>query len=145
MLNNLDANINEIYGVGEKFGKLFQKLNIYTLNDLLFYYPFRYLDFTNPIKVADLEINQFQVIAGKVISVKTTRSFKSKYNITRLLIEDTDNNAIEAIWFNQPFLERTFYPNTFWVFFGEIAYDKNTHEKIIKSPEFSKTKAILPV
>ena len=47
-----------------------QRLNIETLEDLLFHLPFRYEDFTNVVKIRSLKIDEQSVIRGRVIDIK---------------------------------------------------------------------------
>ena len=42
---NLQSSIEELKGLGPKSAEKFHKLDIYTIEDLLLYYPFRYEDF----------------------------------------------------------------------------------------------------
>ena len=42
---NLQSSIVELKGIGAKSAEKFYKLDIYTIEDLLLYYPFRYEDF----------------------------------------------------------------------------------------------------
>ena len=42
---NLDSDIRELKGIGDKNGALFHKLNIFTLNDLMMYFPRDYVRF----------------------------------------------------------------------------------------------------
>ena len=51
---NLQNNILELKGIGEKSANLFHKLNIETLRDLIFYYPRDYETFAPSIKVEEV-------------------------------------------------------------------------------------------
>ena len=53
-----DALISEIGGVREKFGRHLLRLNIKTVRDLLFHFPFRYDDFSRVVPAAELKIGE---------------------------------------------------------------------------------------
>lgn len=65
--------IINLKGIGEKTAKLFYKLGIFTIKDLLFYYPKNYQRFEEPVKIAKagkvkwLLLNYFsqQILNGK--------------------------------------------------------------------------------
>ena len=52
---NLQTAIQELPKVGEKIGKKLNKLGIHTINDLLFYFPSRYEDYSNIIDISKLK------------------------------------------------------------------------------------------
>ena len=49
------SKIHEIKGVGEKTEKLFAKLGIYTVGDLLRYYPRNYDVYEEAVPIAEVE------------------------------------------------------------------------------------------
>jgi len=85
--------------------KKLDKLGIKTVRDLLFYFPFRYDDFsqTTPISkaVAGSRVN----IVGQIELIQNKRSPRKRMNITEALIND-GSETIRAVWFNQPFIAR---------------------------------------
>ena len=80
-----------------------QKLNdlgIYSQNDLLFYLPFRYLDFSHTLNIADFTIGEPATYSGEVISFNNIFTHSHK-NIQRASIKD-NTGTLNLIWFNQP-------------------------------------------
>src|SRR4030065_875244 len=52
----LDTNITYLTGVGPKRAELLNKeLNIFTYHDLLYYFPYKYIDRTKFYKIAELD------------------------------------------------------------------------------------------
>lgn len=100
---NLQTPLSEIKGIGPKFCEKLKKLKIETVKDLLWYFPFRYEDFSNISKISDLKINQHATISGVIQSIKMRRTWKRRMFIIEALIGD-DTGSIKAIWFNQKFL-----------------------------------------
>lgn len=45
------SKITEIKGVGQRRAKLYEKLGIYTVGDLLEHYPRGYIDLTGPLTI----------------------------------------------------------------------------------------------
>ena len=79
-------------------------LGIYNYLDLLFYLPFRYLDFSKTLNISDYIFNEPATYSGIVISFNNifTRSHK---NIQRATIKDS-TGTLNLIWFNQPYLSK---------------------------------------
>ncbi|MEK7636064.1 MAG: ATP-dependent DNA helicase RecG [Patescibacteria group bacterium] len=100
---NLQTSLSEVRGIGPKFCEKLKKLNIETIKDLLWYFPFRYEDFSNILKISDLKINQHATISGVIQSIKMRRTWKRRMFIIEALIGD-DTGSIKVIWFNQKFL-----------------------------------------
>ena len=70
--------LEKIKGIGPKTKELLNKLNIYTINDLLTYYPFRY-DYLRRTDLLNLKENISDikiVMDGKVDSVVIMNHFK---------------------------------------------------------------------
>lgn len=63
------SKINEIKGVGEKTEKLFAKLGIYTVGDLLRYYPRGYDVYEEAVPISELEEGKVMTVTGAVMDV----------------------------------------------------------------------------
>jgi len=102
----LNSKINELYRVGEATAKTLSKLGLRTVSDLLFYFPFRYDDFSKSLPISDLKAETTANIAGTIELIQNKRSFKRKMYLTEALISD-ESDTLKIIWFNQSFLTRT--------------------------------------
>ena len=88
---------------------------------MLFYFPFRYDDFSEMKKISEVELGEKVSVIGKIVDIQNIKTWKRKMNITEALIED-DSGAIKAIWFNQPFLIRNLKVGANVSLSGKIAY-----------------------
>lgn len=102
----LNSKITELYRVGRTTSSILKKLGLGTVQDLLFYFPFRYDDFTKSLPIASLKPGDSANVIGTVELIQNKRSAKRKLYITEALISD-ESETIKVIWFNQPFLTRT--------------------------------------
>jgi len=103
LMVKLSAPLSEIKGIGYKFAERLKKLEIKTVKDLLWHFPFRYEDFSRISKIADLKIGETATISGVISDIKLHRTWKRKMFIVEALITD-DTGSIKAVWFNQRFL-----------------------------------------
>ena len=62
----LETSISELPRIGKKYFKQFNKLGIFTIRDLFYYFPYRYNDFSNIIPISELQPNKIFTIQGEV-------------------------------------------------------------------------------
>ncbi|HBA36655.1 TPA: ATP-dependent DNA helicase RecG [Candidatus Falkowbacteria bacterium] len=92
--------------VGQTTYALLKKLGLETVHDLLFYFPFRYDDFSRSVSIASLQADTTANVSGEIELIQNKKSFKRRMSITEALIKD-ETDTLKVIWFNQPFLTRT--------------------------------------
>ena len=63
---NLNTSISELRGVGIRIEEKLQRLGIYTVQDLLFHLPLRYIDKTNITPIGALVVGNNSLIQGKI-------------------------------------------------------------------------------
>ena len=75
---NISDNIITIKGIGEKTAQAFNKLQIYTIKDLLFHFPRRYVTYPTPSALNDDAVGDVIAFTGKkLISAFLIRNIKS--------------------------------------------------------------------
>lgn len=84
------------------------KLEIATLEDLLFHLPFRYEDFTNSASIRQLKIGDVSVIKGTVLEIKNEYT-KRRFVLQKAILSDS-TGTVECIWFNQAYITKIIHP-----------------------------------
>ncbi len=129
---DLTKDVKYIKGVGPNRVLLLNKLNIYTLKDLITYYPRTYEDRgkVKPLaECTDGEEQTIEVIAcSRVSEVRLPRKTMQK-----LVVRDETMSAV-ITWFNQSYLKNKFEIGKKYRFFGKINYKYGKIE--INSPVF---------
>ena len=94
----LSTSIDFLKGVGPARADLLKKeLNIFTYRDLLYYFPFRYIDKSKVFKVSDLHSDlPFVQIKGKMIRVEYVGNGRSKRLVAHL---QDDTGVVQLVWF----------------------------------------------
>lgn len=118
---NFSTPIENIKYIGEKQSKKLKKIKIYTLGDLLFYFPEHYEDFSKISNIQDLKINENSVIKGKVIDISEERSFRKRMSILTILLSD-ESSSIEVIFFNQGFLKQNIKKGDELIIAGKLRF-----------------------
>jgi len=152
----LATKIEEIPKVGLVYAKKLKKFGIKTVQDLLFYFPARYDDFSEiiSIKSAKQRLGETVCVQGQIIQMESANSFKKFMSLTQANIQD-DTGEIGIIWFNQPYLAKSFKEDDFICVAGKVALGKEgiylsnpTYERINdigENEELTHTGRIVPV
>lgn len=100
---NLETPLKNLPRIGIKYAKKLEKMEIKTISDFLFHFPFRYDDYSQTACISEISAGENFTVQGKISSLKNIRTWKRKMYITEAMIKD-DSGSIKAIWFNQPYL-----------------------------------------
>lgn len=97
--------IGSLKGVGEKTEKLFHRLGITKIEDLLRYYPRNFEIYDDPVPVCEAEEGKVCTVAGTV-SGRIQVSGSQRMQVTTLYLKDL-TGTLKVIWFRMPFLRNT--------------------------------------
>lgn len=102
-VSEINNSISTLSGIGPSTAALFANLNVFTIGDLLQFYPRTYEDRTKKISLAQSLQNPKAHTIAKVVGHQWFGYGRMK--TLKILIEDSSANA-ELIAFNRPFLEK---------------------------------------
>ncbi|MFH1967861.1 MAG: ATP-dependent DNA helicase RecG, partial [bacterium] len=122
---DLSTKVEEVPKIGLAYSKKLKKFGIKTVQDLLFYFPARYDDFSEiiPISAARQKLKETVCVQGVITEIENTRTFKKWMTITEATIED-QKSSIKIIWFNQPYLTKTLKEDDFVCLAGKVSLGK---------------------
>jgi len=132
---NLQNKIDKISGVGATVAKRLIRLGLHTVEDLLFYFPYRYNDYSQITPINNLQIGANVNILGDIELIQNKRSSVQRMNITEALIAD-ESGQIKVIWFNQPFIAKNLKTGDRVSLTGQISSDYGG--LVMKSPDYEK-------
>ncbi|MGE0227214.1 MAG: ATP-dependent DNA helicase RecG [Dehalococcoidia bacterium] len=88
-----------------------EKLGIRTIGDALRYFPYRHLDFSRAVPVAQLRVGQPQTVRGTLDRVQEVRMGRGgRMRSTEAMLSDETGARVQIVWFNQPFIARQLRP-----------------------------------
>ena len=102
---NETARISTLKGIGEKTEKIFQKAGIYTVGDLIRYFPRGYDVYEEPVPISELEEGKTMTVTGSVYG-RIQVGGSPKMQITTVYLKDI-TGTLKVIWFRMPFLRNT--------------------------------------
>lgn len=99
---SLTSPISHLPLVGPSFATRLEKLEIFTISDLLYHLPSRYDDFSLVVNVSSLQEGEIVTIRGKVKEMKNIFT-KRGFTLQQAKVED-ETGVVDVLWFNQRFL-----------------------------------------
>lgn len=124
--------VDTIKGIGETRTKKLQKLNIFTVSDLLEHFPRDYDDRSKVLPFGELEVGKVNTFSGTVVS-KPELFSAGRFKIVKAKISD-GSSFMYCVWFNQPYLKNTIKLKGEYIFTGKVIEKANNLQA--ESPEF---------
>ncbi|MFA7245308.1 MAG: ATP-dependent DNA helicase RecG [Candidatus Magasanikbacteria bacterium] len=121
-MNGLKTKVNKLNKIGKTLEKRLSYLGIETIEDLLFYFPFRYEDYSEILDISNLQTGQEVTIKAKIELINTKRSHRSRKLITEALVFD-GKERLRIVWFGQPFISKTLHVGDELYFSGKVKSD----------------------
>ncbi|MBU5669110.1 ATP-dependent DNA helicase RecG [Peptoniphilus sp. MSJ-1] len=129
---SLGDSIKFLKTVGPKREELFHKLGIYTIKDLLLYYPRRYEDSSKIIKIKDAVIGEKNTFKVRIISKLQSRKIRKGLSLVSFLGED-ETGETEISFFNAFYLNSQIKIGSTYLVYGKANIFKGRLS--ISSPE----------
>lgn len=129
----INSLVTDIKGIGEKTGTLFNKMNIFTIEDLITYYPRDYDTYEETVLIEKVESNKTFAIKGiitKNLEITRVRNLQ----IVNTAIRD-ESGIIPVTWFNMPFLRNSIKQGYRVILRGRAVINKRTGRLTLEQPE----------
>lgn len=115
-------------GVGPHRAKLLNKLEIYTIYDLITYYPRDYDDRSKLKKISELKPGEKVTIKVKIVDYEETKTLYKKIPIIKAKLTD-GTGIVYGVWYGQKYIKQALPPGTDVLISGEV-------KRVLKHIEF---------
>jgi ATP-dependent DNA helicase RecG len=118
----LSTPIEYLKGVGTAKGELLRKeYSIHTFSDLLYHFPYKYIDKRKVYKVSEIGAGAtFVQLEGKITNIRVSGSARKK-RLSATFSDET--GSAEMVWFKGvKWIEEILRKNTHWVIFGKPTF-----------------------
>lgn len=145
---DLTQNVQYIKGVGPNRAALLNTLGIYTLGDLITYFPREYEDRSKVKKIEELEQGEEVTIEATVASEVIVNRIRKNMTVLKATVEDGTGKCM-ITWFNQTYVKQQIKRGQTYRFFGKI--EKNFTQTEMRNPVYDEvgknknTGKIMPV
>jgi len=129
----LYSEVRYLKGVGPKSSELFAKAGVSTIEDLLYYIPRTYTDWTNIVDVGSLRISDCVTVVARVVSCDVLR--RGRMQIFTAALED-DTGTILARWFGRRYIQRVLEPGARVAVSGEVRFSRFARRIEFMNPSF---------
>ncbi len=133
MKNPSQTPIQYVKGVGPAKADLFANLGVFTVEDLLYFFPKRYEDRSRLVPISQLKIGEWQTVSGEIMARGGRKTWYTKKHIFETAIGD-DSGRVFCVWFNHPYLDKYMTPGARVVLYGRVDLYKNRLQMI--APEY---------
>lgn len=116
---HITDSVRVIKGIGEKAEKCLNKMNLYTIGDLLEHYPRDYDEFKPIQPVASLREGEVVAVEGS-LSGRPQMKVRGRLKIMTAVLQDESGN-VPVTWFNMPFLRNQLRMGTRYILRGKVA------------------------
>lgn len=130
--------VTALAGIGQVIAHKLKKMNIATIDDILWHIPFRYEDWRNTTTISRLSVGQEATLQVTIQAIANRRAARRRMTVTEAMVSD-GTGSIHVIWFNQPFLlqnlrvgETLFVSGKVTDRFGTLQLTSPAYEKIPK-------------
>lgn len=131
--DELEKPVRYVKHVGPNRARLLSKLNISTVEDLLYHFPHRYLDLSNVYSIAEVKVGSWATVVGKVVEVQSKQAKNKRIRVLSVAICD-GTGYLYGVWFNQDFLKKALREGIEVAFSGQVSYEFGKLQ--IKNPLF---------
>jgi ATP-dependent DNA helicase RecG len=135
MENISDFNIQYIKGVGEKRARLFNKLGIFSVADLIHFYPRKYQDWNNCSTVVDAPENENVAIKATMITPVKESLIRKGLTLYKCNFSD-GQSVIHVTIFNNKYLAKALRTFDEYILFGKV--EKSFTGASMSSPQIEK-------
>jgi ATP-dependent DNA helicase RecG len=111
--------IQFVKGVGPRRARLLEKLGVRTLEDAFWFLPWRYENRLEVLPIGNLLPGMKATIKGTVQKLWVKTTFRRRLVVVTISVRD-ETGLIECVFFNQPYLEKTFIPGVPLLLTGSV-------------------------
>ncbi len=123
--------LTTLKGIGEKTEKLFAKVGIYNLQQLLHYYPRDYDCYAEPVPLRECRQEEKNAVYGRIVHSPSVKGNQRKSVVVLELYEEPVR--LQLTWFNMPFLRSTLKKGSVFIFRGKI--QEKSGRLVMEQPE----------
>ena len=110
--------IRVLKGVGEKTEELLHSMGVYTVGDILSYFPRDYRIMEEPVKIAGIKENAMNAVLARTAGTPRTRRGR-RVTVTVCMASDGDRE-LELVWFRMPYVKNMLTPGKNQIFYGRV-------------------------
>ena len=117
---NFDDSITTLKGIGEKTAALYAKLGIFTVGELMRYYPRSYERFEPPVTIRAAAVMDFAAVRVVICSYPMIKRVRN-LSIINTKVRDEEGSELRVTWFQTTYLANVLRPGGWYVLRGRLS------------------------
>ena len=134
IIDLLNSDIGVVKGIGEKKKKLLNKLGVYSIWDMIYYFPRTYDNRTMFYNIASLPQEGNFCINARIGGSVIEKKIKNKMSLYIMRVEDP-TGVLTVKWFSSPFNKHMLKRGQMYSLYGSLQADSKQREMILKDIE----------
>lgn len=131
---DLSTNVQYVKGIGPRIAEILLEKGITTVEDLLYYLPFRYEDRLNPRGINELRAGEMASVVGEV---RTFGLFRTKRMPLFEMTVGQGRDTLKCVWFNATYLQDKFRAGMMVALYGRVEQSDYGRMRLqIMQPQF---------
>src|ERR1051326_8661707 len=130
---DLSTEVKFVKGVGPRIAEWVAQKGISTVEDLLYYLPFRYEDRLNPRGIGELQPGEMATV---IAEVRNTGLFRTRVMPIFEMVAGQGRSTLKCIWFNGAYLRDKFKPGQLVALYGKVEQGWKGKGLQIVQPQF---------
>jgi ATP-dependent DNA helicase RecG len=130
---DLHTEVKFVKGVGPRVAEWLAQKNIFTVEDLLYYLPFRYEDRLNPRGIAELQAGEMATV---IAEVRNAGFFRTRKMPIFEMVAGQGRATLKCIWFHGEYLRDRFKPGQLVALYGKVEEGWKGRGLQITQPQF---------
>ena len=130
---DLHTEVKFVKGVGPRVAEWLAQKNISTVEDLLYYLPFRYEDRLNPRGIAELMPGEMATV---IAEVRNAGIFRTRKMPIFEMVAGQGRSTLKCIWFHGEYLRDRFQPGQLVALYGKVEEGWKGRGLQITQPQF---------
>lgn len=115
---DLDSKVTAIKGIGSKTEKLLNRIGVYTVKDILLYFPKDYIRYQQPAAPYEITSEGIYAVAARVAAVPFLKR-TGRMELVQTKIGD-GNGLLELVWYHMPYIKSQLKPGQLYIFYGKV-------------------------
>jgi len=132
----LETPITYLKGVGPQRARFLHAKGVSTVEDLLYYMPFRYEDRSNVKRIADLAPGETATVVSTITAAELFRSRRGRWRLFEVRSKDGSGRPLVCKWFHGDYLKSILERGQSVAFFGKVEWDDYSGELSMMHPEY---------
>ena len=116
---DLNTDIRYVKGVGETRAKAFEKLGVFTLGDLIAYYPRRWEDRSQRYPIRDLPEGEYACCKAMIAQPPTAARIRGGQTLVQVRAVD-EGGVLDVSFFHQEYRKNALHPGETYIFYGKV-------------------------